>query len=191
MNAATRSVSVIDEQGKPVTDAVIFIADSTVEDASGLHVMDQKNKQFVPSTLLIQQGQTVRFPNSDNTRHHVYSFSKAKAFELALYGESRVPDVEFNQPGVVAVACNIHDQMKGFIFVSPGPQAWQTNQQGVAVIPATLTQASLWHPRLSVNGTNSVTVSISPEADIVVRLQPEIKPAGRTFGSTSFDRGTR
>ncbi|WP_137167104.1 methylamine utilization protein [Salinimonas lutimaris] len=174
----------LDEQGLPVPDAIIFVANSAVDESSRLRVMDQKNKQFLPSTLLIQQGQTVRFPNSDNIRHHVYSFSQTKTFELSLYGDSREPDVVFNQPGVVSLACNIHDQMKGFIFVSPGSQAWQTNQQGEAIIPDTLTQASVWHPRLSVSGTESVTVPISQQ--IVIALKPEIKPASRTFGSRSF-----
>lgn len=177
---------VLDEQGAPVPDAIIFVANSEVDRAAGLRVMDQKNKQFLPSTLLIQQGQTVRFPNSDNIRHHVYSFSQAKSFELALYGDSRAPDVNFNKPGAVAIACNIHDQMKGFIFVSPGSQAWQSNQQGEAMIPDTLTQASVWHPRLSVNGTESVAVSIKPGSHIVVALKPEIKPAPRTFGNRAF-----
>nr|MBL0688308.1 methylamine utilization protein [Pseudoalteromonas sp.] len=43
-------------------------------------VMDQVDKQFSPQLLIVHQGQYVNFPNSDNIRHHVYSFSKAKPF---------------------------------------------------------------------------------------------------------------
>ena len=47
--------------------------------------MDQVDERFVPEMLVVRAGTAVSFPNSDQVRHHVYSFSEAKRFELALY----------------------------------------------------------------------------------------------------------
>jgi hypothetical protein len=46
----------------------------------------------------------VNFPNRDNIRHHVYSFSSAKKFELPLYIGTPAAPVVFDKPGVVALA---------------------------------------------------------------------------------------
>jgi len=48
-------------------------------------LIDQVDKEFVPYVLPVYVGTSVSFPNRDNIRHHVYSFSSAKKFELPLY----------------------------------------------------------------------------------------------------------
>jgi len=53
--------------------------------------MDQLNKRFDPELLIIHEGYYVNFPNSDNIRHYVYSFSKVMPFELKLYSGKSNP----------------------------------------------------------------------------------------------------
>ena len=84
-------------------------------------VLDQKNRMFVPHVLPIQTGTAVTFPNSDNVRHQVYSFSPAKKFQLPLYAGTPAAPVVFDKPGVVTVGCNIHDQMSAYIVVVDTP----------------------------------------------------------------------
>ena len=43
-------------------------------------VMNQIGLEFVPRVLAVQVGTTVMFPNNDDVRHHVYSFSPANAW---------------------------------------------------------------------------------------------------------------
>jgi plastocyanin len=38
-------------------------------------VMDQRARRFEPDLRVVAPGSRVAFPNSDNIRHHVYSFS--------------------------------------------------------------------------------------------------------------------
>jgi hypothetical protein len=76
---------------------------------------------FVPHVLPIQTGTTVTFPNSDNVRHQVYSFSPAKRFQLPLYAGTPAAPVVFDKPGVVAIGCNIHDQMSAYLVVVDTP----------------------------------------------------------------------
>jgi plastocyanin len=95
-------------------------------------VMDQKNRMFIPHVLPVQTGTSVRFPNSDDIRHHVYSFSPAKPFQLPLYkGTPAKPEV-FDKAGVVTLGCNIHDQMSAFIVVLDTPYFETTAANGRA-----------------------------------------------------------
>lgn len=83
--------------------------------------MDQRDRQFSPDLLVVPAGSAVAFPNSDDIRHHVYSFSPARRFELPLYAGSSAEPVEFPVPGVVVLGCNIHDWMQGHILVMDTP----------------------------------------------------------------------
>lgn len=140
--AATASglrVLVRDTHGAPVSDAVVSLLpqDRPVPPASGaIATMDQRNLSFVPQVLVVQTGSKVRFPNSDNVRHHVYSFSPAKRFELRLYAGNHASTVLFDHPGVDVLGCNIHDWMLGYVVVVDTPWFATTGADGVAVLDA-------------------------------------------------------
>ena len=82
-------VTVTDSAGAAVDDAIVALyaenASAGPEPAPQVHVVDQVGKQFAPRIAAIHAGDSISFPNSDNIRHHVYSFSPAKSFELPLY----------------------------------------------------------------------------------------------------------
>jgi plastocyanin len=80
-------------------------------------VLDQRNETFVPYVLAIPVGTTVEFPNHDRTYHNVFSFSKARRFDLGRYSRGESKAVRFDQPGVVRVFCEIHSHMSAFILV--------------------------------------------------------------------------
>jgi hypothetical protein len=79
--AVSVSLKVIDHHGEPVQHAVVSAPMQTaVVSPLSVAVMDQVDKQFLPHVLVIEKNQYVSFPNSDNIRHHVYSFSAPKPF---------------------------------------------------------------------------------------------------------------
>lgn len=80
-------------------------------------VLDQRNQAFVPYVLAIRAGTAVDFPNRDRTYHNVFSFSKAKRFDLGRYAGGLSKAVSFDEPGVVRVFCEIHSHMSAFILV--------------------------------------------------------------------------
>ena len=96
--------------------------------------MDQKNRTFVPHVLAVQTGTAVRFPNSDDIRHQVYSFSSAKTFQLPLYKGTPASPVWFDKAGVVSLGCNIHDHMIAYIYVVDSPWFAKANADGLARI---------------------------------------------------------
>ncbi len=110
----------------------------------------QVNRQFEPSVLPVQKGTMVSFPNKDTIKHHVYSFSPAKMFELKLYDGSTAQPVVFDKIGVVAIGCNIHDWMRAYIYVVDTPLFCKTDENGkgtILDIPAGRYLAKVWHPR--------------------------------------------
>lgn len=158
-SAASLRVQVLDSAGKPLEGAVV----SLVSDAARRAVrplpeqeISQENKQFVPAVRVVTVGTLVRFPNRDSVRHHVYSFSPAKKFEIKLYAGTPAAPVLFDQPGVAVLGCNIHDQMVGWVVVLDTPYFAQTDAQGQALLegmPAGAHQLRAWHARLPVDVT--------------------------------------
>ena len=158
-SAGSLRVQVLDSTGKPLEGAVV----SLVSDAARRAVrplpeqeISQENKQFVPAVRVVTVGTLVRFPNRDSVRHHVYSFSPAKKFEIKLYAGTPAAPVRFDQPGVAVLGCNIHDQMVGWVVVLDTPYFAQTDAQGQALLegmPAGAHQLRAWHARLPVDVT--------------------------------------
>ena len=142
-------VLLLDQQGKPVKHAYVAIPRGTIEQPTEAPaVMDQVDVSFVPHVLAIDQGQAVIFPNSDNIRHHVYSFSKPKKFEIKLYQGVPKKPIYFEKPGLVALGCNIHDSMLGYIYVSPWPEYGVSDENGVVNFESKPSELAIWHPRL-------------------------------------------
>ena len=94
--------TVTDAQGRPLTDAVVvaFPSDAILRPAAKLRddAIFQVDKEFVPKVTPVLVGTAVSFPNNDTVRHHVYSFSPAKRFELPLYQGVPANPVVFDKP---------------------------------------------------------------------------------------------
>ncbi|HKW80308.1 MAG TPA: hypothetical protein VJQ49_04805 [Casimicrobiaceae bacterium] len=146
--------TVVDDAGQPVADAVVVAvpADGAMRlPARRDAVVDQVDKEFTPKVNAILVGTPVVFPNHDNVRHQVYSFSPAKRFELPLYAGVPAQPVVFDTPGVVVLGCNIHDWMVGYIYVSESPYFAKTDRGGKAEIDGLPPQSyvvRVWHPQL-------------------------------------------
>jgi plastocyanin len=142
----------------------------------------QHNMQFDPFVLVAPAGASVAFPNLDDVRHQVYSFSQAGPFELRLYGHDESRSVQFRNVGVIAIGCNIHDQMSAFIYLVDTPFAMKTDEQGVAVlhnVPAGGATLRVWHPYLRAAGNvmqRAVTITAADgqeRFDVRLRAPPD------------------
>ena len=179
--AAPLSVRVTDGAGKPVADAVVTLYPSgsagRAPRSSGRFVVSQKNLQFHPFLTIVPVGADVSFPNLDPTKHHVYSFSTAKRFELKLFAKDQSRSVHFDKAGVVALGCNIHDQMSAFILVTNSGWTAKTNGNGMvnfADAPDVPGRLTVWHPYLRAPG-GILQQQVAPRqrnAGFSVRLRP-------------------
>ena len=161
--AAGLAVTATDSAGQAIGNAVVTLqgVEPVPTDAAQVADMRQHNKSFDPPVLAVRLGTSVRFPNDDPFLHHVYSFSEAKSFELDLYSHDTEPQIDFDAPGVVAIGCNIHDEMRGYIYVTDAGYFGVSGSDGVvnfAELPPGTYQLEAWHPRTAANAGASVKV---------------------------------
>ena len=166
--AAPVELRVTDPAGRPLAGAVVFLESAEARQAAKpLPLIDivQADKAFVPAVTVVTPGTAVRFPNRDTVRHHVYSISPVKSFELKLYVGTPASPVVFDKPGVAVLGCNIHDQMVAWVVIVETPWFGQTASDGrwrLADVPPGSYRLRTWHPGLAVG---------APAADQPLRVE--------------------
>ena len=190
LSAAPLAVRVVDASGRPVRDAVVTLypagSAARAPSAGGRFVVSQQNLQFHPFLTIVPVGADVSFPNLDPTKHHVYSFSPAKRFELKLFARDQSRIVRLDKAGVVALGCNIHDAMSAFIVVTDSAWTARTNAQGIAAFgnaPNAPGRVTVWHPYLRAPG-GTLQQAIAPtqrSANFMVRLRPPPVPMSMDY----------
>ncbi|GGC82970.1 Cupredoxin [Vreelandella lutescens] len=191
--AQAASVSVTDTAGLPLENAVIEVYyEPATPPATQTKNIVQRNAAFNPLVTTIPTGSYVAFPNEDTTRHHVFSFSPAKTFDLELFLSETPPPVHFDQAGVVVLGCNIHDQMQAFIVVSDAPYAALTDSAGTLALPELPEgrhRMRVWHSRMDdgqnvwwegdISDTDNLTVAL--ELNAIPPQPPTLSPLQQRF----------
>ena len=173
--AASVSVLVADPAGKPLADAVVMLEPAAgklpVAPMTGVRIAQVK-RQFAPQVSVVTVGTPVSFPNDDTVRHHVYSFSPVKTFELKLYAGVPNAPVVFDKPGIAVLGCNIHDQMVAWVVVVDTPLHARSAASGRARIdgvPAGSYQLRVWHSSLPEATPPTSTAVSGGSADLELR----------------------
>lgn len=154
--AAGVQVEIQNGAGKPLADGIAFLESAPAKAAAkplqGTEIA-QVNKQFAPQVTVVTAGTSVKFPNRDTVRHHVYSFSPVKTFELKLYSGTDANPVVFDKPGIAVLGCNIHDNMAAWIVIVETPYFGKSGADGKVTIdnvPPGSYRLRVWHPGLAV-----------------------------------------
>jgi plastocyanin len=137
-------------------------------------VMDQKNLVFQPHIIVVQQGTTVDFLNSDSVSHNVFwtaiGGNKKLGHNLGTWPQGQTRSFKFDNPGTVPVLCNVHPEMSAFIVVSPTPYFAQTDSTGnykIENIPDGSYTITAWHEGVKPI-SQKVTVSGNAQADFTL-----------------------
>jgi plastocyanin len=175
--AGTVQVQVNDSAGKPLADAVAFLesreARLAARPAAGAEIA-QANKKFEPRVIVVPVGTPVSFPNRDTVRHHVYSFSPAKTFELKLYTGPAANPVVFDKVGVAVLGCNIHDQMAAWVVVVETPYFGRSAKAGSIVmhnVPPGSYRLRVWHPGLPVGAPAADQALVVGASDLAMAFR--------------------
>ena len=183
-HAGALTLHLTDSAGKPLADAVALLepagAKAPTRPMADVDIAQAK-REFTPRVTLITVGTRALFPNFDTVRHHVYSFSPAKTFELKLYaGVPNVP-VVFDKPGMAVLGCNIHDSMAAWVLVVDSPLHARSSADGkarIAAVPPGAYRLRVWHPGQPANVEPApVQISVAEaDADPAVRLNVTLNP---------------
>jgi plastocyanin len=135
-------------------------------------LMDQKNLLFEPHILVVQEGTTVDFLNSDSVAHNVFwpsvSGDKKAGHNLGTWPQGQKKSFKMDKAGVVPLLCNVHPEMAGYIVVSPTPYFAETDAQGnykIADVPDGSYKVVVWHEGDKPSSQN-VTVKGDTKADL-------------------------
>jgi plastocyanin len=172
---ADLTVEIRDTRGNVIADAVVYAEPvgqvAPAPGAGARATIDQVNKEFVPRMTVVRAGTQVFFPNSDNIRHSIYSFSPAKTFATKLYSGREAAPVSFDTTGLVVLGCNIHDKMVAWVLIVDTPWFARSGANGLATLralPAGDYQLTATAPSVGLKGH-------------AVPLRMEATPLHRTF----------
>ena len=178
-------VQVLDRDSEPVANVVVHATptnrQNTAAPVENAAIINQVDRKFVPHILPVQRGTQIEFPNNDTVRHHVYSFSDPKAFELPLYAGVAHAPLTFDQNGIVVLGCNIHDDMLAYVVVVDTPHFSITNADGrvdLSALPAGEYNLAIWTPRLR--------ESRLPPVQIVTLAEDEVRTISYGFTSKLY-----
>jgi len=195
--ASAWTVTVLDQNGQPAQNAVVHISGKDITNpgkniaSSDIAIMDQVSRQYSPHVLAIHKNQKVSFPNSDNVRHHVYSFSKTKPFEMKLYAGTPNTPITFENEGVVVLGCNIHDSMLGYIVVYGNGKFGVVDDAGKIAFSEpkkNVTSLNVWHPNLADKTKIHYSGHLSKQDNITVTINITHPPKKKPSKKNKFGR---
>src|SRR5450755_3061292 len=172
-SAGTISGKVSGMKGESVV-YVETIAGKTFPAPTATTVIDQKGLMFVPHIAVVQQGATVDFLNSDTVAHNVFwtaiSGNKKLGHNLGTWPKGEKRSFKFDNPGAVALLCNVHPEMAGYIVVSPTPYFAVSDKSGaykIENVPDGSYSVTAWHEGAK-NSTKPVAVAGDSKADFTL-----------------------
>ena len=158
-------------------ESVVYVeavAGKTFPAPSQHATIDQKGLMFVPHITVVLQGTTVEFLNSDSVAHNVFwtsvSGNKKLGHNLGTWPKGEKRPFKFDNPGAVALLCNVHPEMSGYVVVAPTPYFAVTDKSGeykIENVPDGSYAVVAWHEGAK-NQSKPVTVSGDTKADFTL-----------------------
>lgn len=168
LNRSSQSIVSVDCRCNPGLFSVITLNSVSLPPATGLPdtlELKQRSKIFEPSVMAVTVNSTVSFPNLDQFYHNVFSYSKAKKFDLGKYKQGQTRFVTFDKPGIVQVFCEIHYSMRAYVHVVETPLFAVSDDNGafsIKNVPPGDYTLSVWQ-----EGQSDLTREIAVKADSV------------------------
>jgi len=173
-NAGTISGKVSGVTGESVV-YVEAVAGKTFPASTAKPVIDQKGMVFQPHVMAVQVGTTVEFLNSDKAQHNVWwpsiSGNKKLTHNLGTWPQGEKRAFKFDDPGVVPLFCNVHQEMSGYVIVVPTPYFATTDKSGeykIEGVPDGSYSVTAWNEGAKKTQSKPVTVAGEGKADFTL-----------------------
>ena len=153
-------------------NAVIYvekIPGKTFDPPKDPATMDQKNLVFIPHVLPVVAGTTVKYLNSDDVLHNVFTPDKcAEKFNLGTWPKGQSRSYTFKNAGCFSLMlCNVHPEMEAYVVVLENPYYAVSAKDGsytIKNVPPGKHTLKIWHEKLK-GESQEVTVAEGP-ADV-------------------------
>jgi len=187
-------VKVQSKDQQSLADMVVYLeplSGQSLNTSTETLVIKQHNKAFSPYLSVSQTNQKVRFTNQDDITHHIYSVSKGNKFSFKIRAGQNNGNISFDHNSEVAMGCNIHDWMSGYLLVVNTPYFTKTNEQGLASfanVKQGKYQVVVWHPQMkSADNRLIIEKSINDSVLFSVSLTAELEKRPVQENDDDFD----
>ena len=181
---STNRTLMIDEKTKGIANCVVSVVvkDAEVKVPEEAIQLDQTQCRYEPHVILIPEGATVAYLNSDKISHNVHTYAvKNQAFNKIIpageKGEQKLAKAE-----AIQVKCDIHPWMTCYLFVTDHPFSATTDAQGNFSIKGLAPgkySIEIWHETLG-KAKASVTIAEDGSSEAVeVKMAEKKKSSGR------------
>lgn len=179
-------VKLINHNGKAVNKPELMVAAKggiqnvviTIEGTEGEFKedpisIDQKNKTYWPRVSVSMVGNELTFLNNDAILHNVHSYRGMETlYNVAMpkFIKKRITKLE--QPGLMTVRCDVHQEMKAYVVVADNPHYTITNKAGlfeINSIPAGTYKIKAWHETLG-SIEKEVTIVAGEKTAVIFEL---------------------
>jgi len=192
--AADFNIKVVDKDNQPLPDMVVYLkpeSNISLPQNDNIVEVGQFDRSFTPYISVMQLGNTVNFKNRDDITHHIYSPIGENKFSYKIKAGQSQMKSDFAQAGEVAMGCNIHDWMSGYLLIVDTPLFGTTNKNGIfnlAVEQAGEYQLIVWHPQLDApNNRYYQQVHLSENKKIIIKLNHKILKISEQKNEEDFD----
>lgn len=194
VKAGDFEVSLVDNNNNPLADLVVFLKplkEITLPVSEKVVEIGQLDRAFTPYISVMQLGSRATFQNKDDITHHIYSPVGENKFSFKIRAGQSESKNDFQQLGEVAMGCNIHDWMSGYLYIVDTPLFGKTNVQGVVNITLEHEgqyQLVIWHPQMDVEGhTVSQTIEWPTKKKMLIKIPHKIVKISRQENEEDFD----
>ncbi|WP_085300488.1 cupredoxin domain-containing protein [Cognaticolwellia mytili] len=188
------SLSLFDADNRPMQDMVAYlepIDDIKLEKVTKIIEVGQLGRAFTPYISVMQRGNSVDFRNRDDITHHIYSPVGENKFSFKIKaGQSQSKD-DFEELGEVAMGCNIHDWMSGYLLVVDTPLFAKSDPLGQISLDVQQTgkyKLIIWHPQLDAeNNRVSREISFPKDNKVTMTITNKILMISEQKNEEDFD----
>ena len=121
-------------------------------------VVDQKKCAYVPYLQIVAEGGKVTILNSDAAHHNIHTYEIIGRSKRSMWNISQpkfrkkvVRKAKVRRSPIVRIECDVHNWMKGFLFVARSPYFAIVSGDGtfrIKDIPPGKYSLRAWHPAL-------------------------------------------
>ena len=186
-------VQVNNVNNQPLANMVVYLeplANQVVPQQNKTVEISQHSKSFIPYISVSQKSDKVNFVNKDDITHHIYSADSENKFSFKIRAGETDSSAHFDHAAEIAMGCNIHDWMSGYLLVVDTPYFAKTNEQGVASF--TLTELGnyrvvVWHPQMRAENNRMIVEKDLLSAEITTFTLQKVMDDIPVQASDDFD----